>query len=32
LALQAQLANAQGKTVDLNAGAPAAATTGPRPF
>ena len=34
-ALQAQLAAAlanQGKTVDLNAGTPAAAPTGPRPF
>jgi hypothetical protein len=30
--LLAQLAASQGKTVDLNAGAPAAATTGPRPF
>jgi len=30
--LQAQLAAVQGKTVDLNAGAPAPATTGPRPF
>jgi hypothetical protein len=30
--LQAQLLATQGKTVDLNAGAPAAATTGPRPF
>jgi hypothetical protein len=30
--LQAQLAASQGKTVDLNAGTPAAATTGPRPF